>query len=124
MKCLDTYALIEIHDENPYFLHFLNQEFVVPEITMAEFYGIILRDYDEKTANYLLKKFMMYIIPVKLDIMIKAVKYRHENKKQNLSFFDCVGYMFSREKGMKFVTGDKEFEDKEGVEFVKGIKRK
>lgn len=123
MKCLDTYALIEIHDENPNFLHYLGQEFVIPNITMAEFYSVILRNYNEKTANYLLKKFDPFIVPVSFDIIIKAVKYRHDYKTQNLSFFDCVGYMFAMEKGIKFVTGDKEFENKEGVEFIKGIKR-
>ena len=123
MKCLDTYTLIEIHDENPDFLNFLDQEFVIPEILMAEFYGVILRDYNEKTADYLIKKFSAFIVPVSFEIMIKAMKYRHENKKQNLSFFDCVGYIFARENSMKFVTGDKEFENKEGVEFIKGIKR-
>ena len=117
MKCLDTYALIEIHDQNPNFLHYLNQEFIIPEITMAEFYGVILRDYNEKTAAYLIKKFSSFIIPVNLDVLIKAVKYRHENKQQNLSFFDCVGYIFARENIVKFVTGDKEFQNKPGVEF-------
>lgn len=119
MKCLDTCALIEIHDENPNFLHYLNQEFVIPDVIMAEFYGVILRDYNEKTANYLLEKFRPFIEIVNLGIMIKAVKYRHENKKQNLSFFDCVGYIFARENGMKFVTGDRAFENKGGVEFIK-----
>ncbi len=123
MKCLDTYALIEIHDENPNFLPYLRQEFVIPDLTMAEFYSVILRDYNEKTADYLLKKFDPFVAPVDFGIIIKAVKYRHEHKKQNLSFFDCVGYIFARENNMKFVTGDKEFENKDGVEFIKGIKK-
>ena len=42
-----------------------------------------------------------------------------ENKKQNMSFFDCVGYVYARENNIKFVTGDKEFEKKEGVLFIK-----
>ncbi len=119
MKCLDTYVLIEIHDENPNFLKYLNQEFIIPEIIMAEFYEIILRNYNEQTANYVLEKFRHFITPVKMEILIKAVKFRHENKKQNLSFFDCVGYIFALENKMKFVTGDKEFKDKENVEFIK-----
>ena len=119
VKCLDTYALIEIHDENPKFLKYLEEEFIVPEIVMSEFYSIILRDYNEKTAEYLLKNFEPYLKTVNLNILIKAVKYRYENKKQNLSFFDCVGYVFALENNMKFVTGDKEFHNKENVEFIK-----
>lgn len=119
MKCLDTYALVEIHDQNPNFINYLDEDFVIPELVMAEFYSLILRDYNEKTANYLFKRFEPFISPVGINLMIKAVKYRYENRKQNLSFFDCVGYIFARENGMKFVTGDKEFENKEGVEFIK-----
>lgn len=119
MKCLDTYALKEIHDENPNFLSCLNGEFIVPDLIIAEFYGIILREYNEKTANYLLNKFQPYIRKISFDIMIKAVKFRYDNRKQNLSFFDCVGYIFAVENNMKFVTGDKEFKDRENVEFIK-----
>lgn len=119
MKCLDTYALIEIHDANPSFLPYLEKEFIIPETTMAEFYGVILREYNEQTANYILKKFESYLRPVDIELLIKAVKFRHENKKLNLSFFDCVGYMFALENKVKFVTGDKEFENMPNVEFKK-----
>ena len=119
MYCLDTYALVEIHNKNPIYSHFLEEEFVIPEIMMAEFYSLMLRDYSETIANYWLGKLDSYLQPVPMNVLVKAVKYRHDHKKQNLSFFDCVGYMFAREKGIPFVTGDKEFKDKEGVEFVK-----
>lgn len=119
MKCLDTYALVEIHNENPNFIHYLKEEFIISDITMAEFYSVLLRDYNEKTADYLLKKFEGYIAHTNLNTLIKAIKFRHKNKKQNFSFFDCVGYIFAVEKNMKFVTGDKEFKNLPHVEFVK-----
>ena len=50
--------------------------------------------------------------------MIRAVRFRIDNNKQNLSFFDCVGYIFAVENSMKFVTGDREFKDKPQVEFL------
>ena len=119
MKCLDTYALIEIHDENPNFLQYKEQEFIIPDLIIAEFYSIILRDYNEKTADYLLKKFETHITSVNFNTIIKAVKFRHDNKKKNFSFFDCVGYIFAVENKMKFVTGEKEFKNLPHVEFVK-----
>jgi len=118
-KCLDTYALIEIHDENPNFINYLNEDFVIIDLIMAEFYGIMLRNYNEQTAQYLFKKFEAYLKPVDVKILIKAVKFRQENKKENLSFFDCVGYVYALENNMNFVTGDKEFKNKDNVEFVK-----
>ena len=44
---------------------------------------------------------------------------RIEHAKENLSFFDCVGYVFAQEHGLIFVTGDKAFEKREGVEYIK-----
>lgn len=32
---------------------------------------------------------------------------------------DCIGYVYAKENGLRFVTGDKEFEGMENVEFVK-----
>ncbi len=119
MKCLDTYALIEIHNKNPKYIPYLEEEFTIPEPIIAEFYGIILKNYNEQTANYLLKKFEPYLSPVNINILIKAIKFRHENKKRKLSFFDCVAYMFSLENKYEFLTGDKEFENLPGVDFVK-----
>src|SRR3989338_5635544 len=109
VKCLDTYALIEISKGNPLFVQYLELECIVPDLILAEFYGVLLREQGEETADFWLKKLEGCSAPVARDILIKAVHYRHENRKQNLSFFDCVCYIFAREKGMKFVTGDKEF---------------
>jgi len=119
MRCLDTYALVEIHDENPRFLPFLEKDFIIPSLTMAEFYGIIFRRYNEQTANYLLKKFQPFIMEVSFDIILKSVKYRCLNKIRNISFFDAVGYTFAKENNMTFVTGDQAFKDIGGVEFIK-----
>ena len=36
----------------------------------------------------------------------------------NLSYVDCMGYSFAVKNGMKFLTDDIKFKDKESVEFV------
>lgn len=119
MKCLDTYALVEIRDGNPNFAHFMNEESIIPDIIMAEFYSILYRKFDQNTADYWHKKLSFLCKPVTREILIKAVRFRADNAKRNLSFFDCVGYIFAIENGMKFVTGDKEFKQLDGVEFIK-----
>ena len=50
--------------------------------------------------------------------MIKALKFRVDNKRENLSIFDCIGYIYSLENNLKFVTGDKFFKNKEEVLFI------
>ena len=119
MKCLDTYPLIEIASGNEKFASLLNEDIVVTDITIAEFYYVILRRYDAPTSDFWYKKFAPYCIPVSKDILIKAVRFRHTNKEKNLSFFDCVGYIFAVENDYKFLTGDKEFKDLENVIFIK-----
>ena len=119
MNCLDTYALIEIAKASPSYAGLFNEDFVITDMTLAEFYWVLLRDYDSDLAENWLEKLLPYSQEVKKEILISAMKYRHENRKQDLSFFDCVGYLFAISKGFKFVTGDKEFENKKGVLFIK-----
>ncbi|MBN1156435.1 PIN domain-containing protein [Candidatus Woesearchaeota archaeon] len=119
MLCLDTYALIEINNGNPRFAGLMEHDFVITNLTMAEFYADIYRKYNEKTADFWHRKLSPFCKAVPRDILIKATKFRIDNSKRNLSFFDSAGYVYSLENSMKFVTGDKEFEKREGVLFLK-----
>jgi predicted nucleic acid-binding protein len=118
-KCLDTYALIEIMKGNSKFAEYLNSQFVICDLTLAEFYGVLLREEGESVAGYWLKKLEGYSVSIDLDILIDAIKFRREHKKSNISFFDAVGYIFSLKNRYAFVTGDKEFENFSNVEFKK-----
>ncbi len=118
-KCLDTYALAEIADENPKFKEYLNSPFVIADTTLAEFYSVLLREDGEKVADYWYKKLERYSLPVSKKILVEAVKFRYKYRKENISFFDAVGYIFSIKNGYLFVTGDKEFENLPNVEFKK-----
>lgn len=117
MLCLDTYTLAEISKGNPKFIKLMEKDFVITDLTLAEFYGIILREYDELTANYWYRKMSLYSKPVDKLILAKAIKFRYQ--KKNISFFDAVGYVYSRESNYKFVTGDKEFKKLPNVEYIK-----
>lgn len=118
-RCLDTYALIEITNGNPKFENYLNFEFVITELTLVELYSVILKKYNEKTAEYWFRKLEGYAVPVNKNVLKEAIKFKHENKKTNISFFDAVGYVFSLLNGCIFVTGDKEFKNFKNVEFRK-----
>ena len=118
-RCLDTYALVEIYLGNEKFAEYLNVDFVITDITLAEFYGVLLREYGEQEAEYWFKKLERYAVSVSRKNLIEAIKFRYEHKKQNISFFDAVGYVFALSRGVIFVTGDKEFETFGNVEFKK-----
>ena len=119
IKCLDTYALVEISEANPHFSQYLKEDIVIPELIVAEFYSVTLRQFGKQTAQYWLRKIASYAKSVPLPLLIEAVEFRHEHKKNNISFFDAVGYIFSLRNNYLFVTGDKEFENFKGVEFRK-----
>ncbi len=118
LKYFDTYVLWEISRGNEKFSKYNDEEFIISHLTLAEFYGVLLRDYNEATANYWLKKLLGNTRQVPLQILIKATKFRQLHKKQDVSFFDAVGYTFAQENKIPFVTGDKEFKDMPGVEFI------
>ncbi len=118
-KCLDTYALVEIVRQNPKFSEYLNGDFVITDLTLAEFYGVLLRDESEELAELWFRKLEVHAVPVDRSILREAIRFRHEHRKAGISLFDAVGYIFSLNRGFPFVTGDKEFENFKNVEFRK-----
>ena len=119
MRVLDTYALVEIRNQNPKFAHLLNKPFVITDPTIAELYIVLMKEVGEEEARYWYKRFSSYCKPIDKAVMIKGLKFREMNKKENISIFDAFGYIFSRENNYVFVTGDKAFQHREGVEFIK-----
>jgi len=119
IRCLDTYALVELKLGNPKFRYLNKTDFVIPDITLAEFYYVVLRNEGEEKAEYWFEKLKPYSSQVDKYILKEAMKFRSEHKKSRISFFDSVGYIFAVKNKFRFVTGDKEFEKFPRVEFVK-----
>ena len=118
MKYLDTYVLAEIASGNNACTHYIGEDFVITDLTLAEFYWVLLRDQGASLADFWFEKLKDYAVPAVKHILIKAMAFRHLHKKKNLSFFDCVGYIFALENHVPFVTGDKEFRTFDGVEHL------
>src|SRR3989344_5368617 len=115
VKYLDTCILAEIADGNKKFIEYIENQFIISDLTLAELYTVLLRDKNEETAEFWYNKLAAYAYPVSKEILREAVKFRHKHKKTGISFFDAVGYIFALNNKMKFVTGDKEFEKLENV---------
>jgi predicted nucleic acid-binding protein len=118
-RCLDTYALMEIVKENSKFASYLTLDFVITEITLVEFYGVILREFGEEAAGFWYDRLERYALPVERAVLKEAMRFKFTHRKADISFFDAAGYTFSFKHGYLFVTGDKEFERFSGVEFRK-----
>jgi len=61
MNVLDTYALMEISKGNEEYLNLKKYPFYIPETTIAEFYGVVIREHNKQTADYWLKKLGPFI---------------------------------------------------------------
>jgi len=116
---MDTYALMEIARGNPKFAKYLKGEWLTSDLTLAEFFGVLLRKEGEKTAEYWHKKMAVGSVGVDRVTLKEAARCRQEMKKSRISFFDAYGYAYSVMNGCDFLTGDKEFEGLRNVEFVK-----
>lgn len=115
----DSYAIIEIIKGNFNYERFSGMNFITNSLNLAEVYYYLLKETNEDTANNIMKKFNFEFIEISPKIAIEAAIFRFKNKKLNLSYADCVGYISAIKNNIRFLTGDKGFEKFENVEFVK-----
>ena len=114
----DTYAIIEIIEENKSYEKYKEEEIINSILNVGElFYA--LQKADEKTADIWYEKLKQSAIMIDAEIIKKAMKFRIENKEKKFSFIDCVGYTLAKERNLRFLTGDEGFRDIDNVEFVK-----
>ncbi|MFH1290556.1 MAG: PIN domain-containing protein [Nanoarchaeota archaeon] len=115
----DSYAIIETIKDNPNYENFKDQPIVTNALNISEVYYHILLNTGESTANKMIESLDIQEIAISKDISINAAKFRHKHKKAKLSYADCIGYISAKTYNLKFLTGDKEFEHLDNVEFVK-----
>ncbi len=116
----DSYAIIEILKGNEHYRPYEHGIILTTKLNVFEVCYSLLRDFKEQEAQQFLEKYFPFIVDFDDDIIMEAAKFRLQHKKRNLSMADCIGYITARRWGVKFLTGDKEFEEiKENVEFVK-----
>ena len=84
-----------------------------------ELYYQLLAIYDKKIALEFFRRYGEFVVPVSNDIIIEAMDFRKEHYKQNISYVDCLGYIIARKMKIPFLTGDRQFEGMDNVEFVK-----
>lgn len=114
----DTYALIEILDKNPNYEQYADEDIIINDLIFAEVCYQLIKDKERNSEEYL-REIEPAIVKLATSIIKKAMEFRYENKKKKLSMTDCISYFQAKELGIKFLTGDKEFEGLKDVEFVK-----
>ena len=116
----DTYAFYEIIVGNPNYLPFAKDvKIITTQLNLMELYYQLLSLYDKEKALGLFKRYEEFIVPISNAIIIEAMDFRKQNYKKNISYVDCIGYVIAKKMDIPFLTGDRQFEDKENVKFVK-----
>lgn len=115
----DTYAIIDILKGNPAYDKYKNAKIVLTVFNLIELHYKILNEFDEKLAREMLEKYSKFRVEIDLDIIEESNKLKKIHKKRRVSIPDVIGYVMAKKLGIKFLTGDKEFEHFENVEFVK-----
>jgi uncharacterized protein len=115
----DSYAVIEVIKGNSNFRSYLDEEIIITIFNLIEIYFSALKDLGEAAAEKIYKQYSPSVKEVSDYVLKKAMKYKLKNRDKNLSCIDCIGYVYAIENNLVFLTGDKEFENLENVEFVK-----
>ncbi len=119
----DTYALVEILRGSSAYERYAGEELVTSEFNLLELAYALTRDYGREKAVKILRitrAFVTIVQPTDEDYA-EASALRIELKKQgkNLSLIDALGYVLAKRLKILFLTGDREFKDLDGVEYVK-----
>lgn len=114
----DSYAIIEVIKGNPNYQRFSNTKIIITKLNLFEIYYSMLRDYDKTKAEKILIEYLKFVFDFDENVIRESAKFRLDNKSKNLSMTDCIGYIFAKKLGIKFLTGDEKFKDMENVEYV------
>ncbi len=115
----DSYALIELTKGNPKYLIYSQNQVIITIFNLVEFTYSILNDYGEEKAKDICFHFKECVVEVDEEIILAATKFRKQHHRRDLSYADCIGYIYAMKSNLKFLTGDEQFKDLVGVEFVK-----
>jgi hypothetical protein len=114
----DSFAIIELIIGNPNYAKYIDEEATLTLFNLVEVYYSALNNLDEQKAEEIYNKYKEAVVEVEDNVLKEAIKFRKKHKKSDLSYTDCIGYIYALSNDLKFLTGDKQFKDLENVEFV------
>lgn len=119
MYLFDTYALIEILKGNNNYSKYKGKKIILNNFILTELVYYFAKANDYKNMTKYIDYFSNFVVEIDNEIIKFAMIFRYKNKKKKLSMVDCISYVQAKVLGVRFLTGDKEFEGFENVEFVK-----
>lgn len=114
----DTYALVERQSGNPAYTPYASAPVFCHQTNLLEFAAWVMRVSDEARARKELRLLDANLIEATIDDLIDAAAFHGAQRRQNVSYIDALGYTLAQRHGMRFLTGDKAFKGRDGVEYV------
>ena len=115
----DSYAIYELIIGNKDYENYIDANIVITKLNIFEVFYILMRDGNKELANNFITSWINFVVDFEEDVIKEAAMLRLINKKYNLSMTDCIGYIIAKKLSIKFLTGDRQFENMDNVEFVK-----
>ena len=116
----DSYAFYEILAGNERYKPYAkNIAIVTTKMNLMELHYGILANHGKEVADKIYDEYSKFAIEIDDAALKDANVLKLSLKKRNLSYVDCIGYVLARKRGIRFLTGDRQFWDMENVEFVK-----
>ena len=115
----DSYAFFEIANGNLAYEPYTEEiSIITTKLNLMELHYGLLRTEGKEEADKKYNEYVKFIVDFSDEDIKKANQFRLEQKKQDLSYIDCLGYILEKRLGIKFLTGDGKFKDLDSVEFV------
>lgn len=115
----DTYAIIEILKGNSSYELYKELPVTLSQWNLAEIYYNALLNLLLGNPNEIYDEYRKAVVEIEDETLKEAMKFKEKHKQQDISYPDAIGYIYAKRQNMKFLTGDKEFESFDNVEFVK-----
>ena len=115
----DTYALIEIIKGNKDYKKYINTKLITTRYNLIELFYHCIHHHSKEIALIYFRFYSQFEIPITEYSILTGMEFKLKYKSERLSYVDCIGYALALELGIKFLTGDQKFKDKENVEFAK-----
>lgn len=121
---LDSYAIFAMVEGKESYKRFYGiTKIVTTKLNLMEVYYTCLMRKNEDYAEFAFNRFKEFCVEISDEDLKDSMKFKTGIKrampKSNISYVDAVGYAVSKKHGVKFLTGDSEFEGLDNVEFVR-----
>ena len=113
----DTYAFIEVIRGNPNYKKVESESIITTVFNMAELNYILKKEMSAEKADRYMYMYQFCVVEVTIDDIKLAMDIK--TKHRNLSIPDAIGYVVARKYGVKFITGDSDFEGFIDAEIIK-----